>query len=59
MLTVSVQDHDMAKKNIRVGGLAPLGRPGFFEAGLQLKAGLELGVEEVNSAGRESGRPSS
>jgi ABC-type branched-subunit amino acid transport system substrate-binding protein len=43
--------------SVRIGGLAPLSRPGFLEAGRQLKAGLELGVADVNGAGGVDGHP--
>src|SRR5262249_40656837 len=42
---------------IRVGGVMPLSRPGFLEAGRHLKAGLELAVADVNGLGGVGGRP--
>ncbi|MFC8722164.1 ABC transporter substrate-binding protein [Kitasatospora sp. NPDC057198] len=42
---------------VRIGALAPLGRPGWVAAGRQLVAGLELGVRDVNAAGGIGGRP--
>ena len=36
---------------VRIGALVPLSRPGWVEAGRQLLAGLELGVEEANGTG--------
>lgn len=39
---------------VRIGALVPLTRPGWVEAGQHLLAGLELAVEDVNTAG---GRP--
>ncbi|KAK2755710.1 hypothetical protein FQN54_005860 [Arachnomyces sp. PD_36] len=42
---------------IQIGALAPLSRPGWVDAGRHLLAGLELAIEEVNSAGGISGRP--
>jgi ABC-type branched-subunit amino acid transport system substrate-binding protein len=41
---------------LRIGAFAPLTRPGLVPAGRQLKAGLELGIEEVNRAGGVDGR---
>lgn len=41
---------------VRVGGVMPLSRPGFFEAGRHLKAGLELAVADVNGNGGVGGR---
>jgi ABC-type branched-subunit amino acid transport system substrate-binding protein len=41
---------------IRLGALAPLGRPGFLEAGRHLRAGVELAVNEINRAGGINGR---
>ena len=40
---------------IPIGGLAPLSRPGWVEAGRHLLAGLELGVHDVNEAGGVAG----
>ena len=40
---------------IRVGGVMPLSRPGFLEAGRHLKAGLELAVADVNGLGDVGG----
>lgn len=42
---------------VRIGALAPLGRPGWVDAGQQLLAGLELGVDDINDAGGIDGRP--
>ncbi|MGW4457033.1 ABC transporter substrate-binding protein [Streptomyces albidoflavus] len=42
---------------VPLGALVPLTRPGWAEAGRQLLAGLELGVDEVNAAGGIGGRP--
>lgn len=42
---------------VRLGGLVPLTRPGWVDAGRQLLAGLELAVGEVNDAGGIGGRP--
>ena len=42
---------------IRLGGVMPLSRPGFLEAGRHLKAGLELAVADVNGLGGVGGRP--
>ena len=42
---------------VRVGGVMPLSRPGFLEAGRHLKAGLELAVADVNGLGGVGGRP--
>ncbi|KUL83868.1 hypothetical protein ZTR_06561 [Talaromyces verruculosus] len=42
---------------IQIGALAPLSRPGWIDAGRHLLAGLELAIEEVNSAGGISGSP--
>ena len=42
---------------VRIGALVPLTRPGWFEAGQQLLAGLELAVCDVNDAGGIAGRP--
>ncbi|KAJ5605192.1 periplasmic binding protein-like I [Penicillium lagena] len=42
---------------IHIGALAPLSQPGWIDAGRHLLAGLELAIEEVNSAGGVSGRP--
>jgi ABC-type branched-subunit amino acid transport system substrate-binding protein len=43
--------------SVRIGGLVPLTRPGWVEAGHHLLAGLELAVGEVNNAGGIAGRP--
>jgi ABC-type branched-subunit amino acid transport system substrate-binding protein len=43
--------------SVPIGALAPLTRPGWAEAGRHLLAGLELAVDEVNSAGGIEGRP--
>jgi ABC-type branched-subunit amino acid transport system substrate-binding protein len=43
--------------SVRIGALAPLSTPGWFEAGRQLLAGLELGARDINSAGGVAGRP--
>jgi ABC-type branched-subunit amino acid transport system substrate-binding protein len=48
-------NHD--RSTVRIGALVPLTRPGWVQAGRQLLAGLELGVEEVNAAGGIAGRP--
>lgn len=42
---------------VPLGALVPLTRPGWTEAGRQLLAGLELGVDEVNAGGGIGGRP--
>src|SRR5262245_15507873 len=42
---------------IRIGGVMPLSRPGFLEAGRHLKAGLELAVADVNGLGGVGGHP--
>ncbi|MEV6560334.1 ABC transporter substrate-binding protein [Nocardia sp. NPDC051756] len=42
--------------SVRIGGLVPLTRPGWVEAGRHLLAGLELGVREINEAGGIGGR---
>jgi ABC-type branched-subunit amino acid transport system substrate-binding protein len=41
---------------VRVGGFAPLTRPGLVPAGRHLKAGLELGVADANQAAGVHGR---
>lgn len=41
---------------ILIGGLAPLSRPGWREAGQHLVAGLKLGVRRVNQDGGVDGR---
>jgi ABC-type branched-subunit amino acid transport system substrate-binding protein len=41
---------------IRIGAFAPLTSPGFVPAGRHLRAGLELGVEDVNRAGGVDGQ---
>jgi ABC-type branched-subunit amino acid transport system substrate-binding protein len=41
---------------IRVGAFAPLTCPGLVPAGRRLRAGLELGVEDVNRAEGVDGR---
>lgn len=46
-----------ASTTIRVGVLAPLSRPGWIEAGEHLRAGIELGARDINSAGGILGRP--
>jgi ABC-type branched-subunit amino acid transport system substrate-binding protein len=46
-----------ARRPVRLGALAPLSRPGFLEAGRQLRAGVELAVDEINAAGGIDGRP--
>jgi ABC-type branched-subunit amino acid transport system substrate-binding protein len=46
-----------ARRPIRLGALAPLSRPGFWEAGRHLRAGVELAVDEINDAGGIGGRP--
>jgi ABC-type branched-subunit amino acid transport system substrate-binding protein len=46
-----------ARRPIRLGALAPLSRPGFFEAGRHLRAGVELAIDEINDAGGIGGRP--
>lgn len=43
--------------SIRIGALVPLTRPGWFEAGQHLLAGIELAVHEVNDTGGIAGRP--
>ncbi len=42
---------------VQVGGLVPLTRPGWVEAGQHLLAGLELAVGEVNDTGGIDGEP--
>ncbi|MEV6412618.1 ABC transporter substrate-binding protein [Kribbella sp. NPDC051718] len=42
---------------IQIGVLAPLTPPGWSEAGLNLLAGMELAVRDVNEAGGITGRP--
>lgn len=42
---------------VKIGALAPLSPPGWVEAGRQLLAGLELGVDHVNRSGGVAGRP--
>jgi ABC-type branched-subunit amino acid transport system substrate-binding protein len=46
----------LTARSIPIGAVAPLSRPGLLEAGSQLRAGLELGVEDVNEAGGVGGR---
>jgi ABC-type branched-subunit amino acid transport system substrate-binding protein len=46
----------MAQRSLRVGAFAPLSRPGLVPAGHHLRAGLELGAEDVNGAGGIDGR---
>lgn len=46
----------MTNDVLRLGALAPLSRPGFFEAGRHLRAGVELAVDEINEAGGVGGR---
>jgi ABC-type branched-subunit amino acid transport system substrate-binding protein len=41
---------------VRVGAFAPLTYPGFVPAGRHLRAGLELGVDDVNRAGGIAGK---
>ncbi|ADB30304.1 Extracellular ligand-binding receptor [Kribbella flavida DSM 17836] len=41
---------------VRIGALVPLSRPGWFEAGQHLLAGLELAVRDVNADGGIGGR---
>ena len=45
----------MAGKTVRVGGFAPLTSPGLVAAGRHLRAGLELGVADVNEASAHHG----
>jgi ABC-type branched-subunit amino acid transport system substrate-binding protein len=40
----------MGHQTVRVGAFAPLTSPGLVPAGRHLRAGLELGVEDVNQA---------
>jgi ABC-type branched-subunit amino acid transport system substrate-binding protein len=42
---------------VRIGGVMPLSRPGFLEAGRHLKAGLELAVADINKRGGVGGCP--
>lgn len=46
----------MGDQTIRVGAFAPLTSPGFVPAGRHLKAGLELGVEDLNQVGGVDGQ---
>ena len=46
----------MSHPAVRVGAFAPLTSPGFVPAGRHLRAGLQLGVEDVNQAGGVDGR---
>jgi ABC-type branched-subunit amino acid transport system substrate-binding protein len=46
----------MSHPAIRVGAFAPLSSPGLVPAGRHLRAGLELGVEDVNRAGGVDGQ---
>ena len=46
----------MDHQTVRVGAFAPLTGPGFVPAGRHLRAGLELGVEDVNQAGGVGGQ---
>jgi ABC-type branched-subunit amino acid transport system substrate-binding protein len=41
---------------LNVGAFAPLTSPGLVPAGRHLRAGLELGVEDVNEAGGVDGQ---
>jgi ABC-type branched-subunit amino acid transport system substrate-binding protein len=45
------------RSSIYIGALVPLTRPGWAEAGRHLLAGLELGVQDANTAGGIAGRP--
>ncbi|WP_433574361.1 ABC transporter substrate-binding protein [Nocardia brasiliensis] len=46
-----------APRSVRIGALVPRTRPGWVEAGAHLLAGLELAVEDINTAGGILGRP--
>ncbi|WP_338759202.1 ABC transporter substrate-binding protein [Nocardia vulneris] len=46
-----------AQRSVRIGALVPRTRPGWVEAGAHLLAGLELAVEDINTAGGVLGRP--
>ncbi|MFI8287604.1 ABC transporter substrate-binding protein [Streptomyces sp. NPDC085614] len=46
-----------AGPSVRIGGLVPLSRPGWAEAGRHVLAGLELAVRDANDAGGIGGRP--
>jgi ABC-type branched-subunit amino acid transport system substrate-binding protein len=46
----------VSDRPLRIGAFAPLTRPGLVPAGRQLKAGLELGIEDVNRSGGVEGR---
>ncbi|WP_051452154.1 ABC transporter substrate-binding protein [Actinospica robiniae] len=56
-MTIQTTSTAPVKQPIRLGALAPLTRPGFFEAGRHLGAGIELAVDEINAAGGIGGRP--
>lgn len=45
------------KLPVQIGALAPLGPPGWIDAGRHMLAGLELAAEEVNAAGGIASRP--
>ncbi|WP_226887323.1 ABC transporter substrate-binding protein [Nocardia brasiliensis] len=45
------------QRSVRIGALVPRTRPGWVEAGAHLLAGLELAVEDINTAGGVLGRP--
>ncbi len=49
-------DGQADRSPVRVGALAPLSQPGWVEAGRHLLAGLDLAVQEANSAGGIGGR---
>lgn len=46
-----------AARAIRIGGAGPLSPPGIVWAGRELLAGMEIGVQDVNSRGGIGGRP--
>ncbi|WP_424216877.1 ABC transporter substrate-binding protein (plasmid) [Streptomyces sp. BI20] len=49
--------HTSTESTVRIGALAPLGPPGWVDAGRHLLAGLELAAAEANAAGGIGGRP--
>jgi ABC-type branched-subunit amino acid transport system substrate-binding protein len=54
---VAMMSFASGESAVRIGALVPLTRPGWVEAGRHLRAGLELGIGEVNDAGGVGGRP--
>lgn len=56
-MTMATSAHSSSKcDEVRIGALVPLSRPGWFEAGCHLLAGMERAARDINDSGGILGR---